>query len=231
MGMPISNILRRAAAKALPIALISCGTFVPMTSGADSNAPETVASSSRRWEHEHQAFAGPLLDADWFAKRRVVVYLMPEDGDLKAVRRAAALVMRDRWTEGDWSLKHVIVSDVGRLRFAARRRLAIHEIAIEMTKEAGQEPQFASENEDYVLQNVFFVQDLDRSVWRELLGEKHDERAAAIVLLGYGGKVVRVLNASEAVQPIEAAATGTAGQAEIVVDVRKDLPSQPDLGG
>ncbi|MBA3312446.1 MAG: hypothetical protein H0T47_04010 [Planctomycetaceae bacterium] len=232
--MTVPRISRHAAVRVLPIALVSCGAGLPSTIGAEPDASVSVATEGRRWTTERQAFAGPVLDPSWFAKRRVVVYLMPEEGDLVSIRRAAALIMRDRWLEGDWSLKHVVVSDVGKFRFVARQRLAVHEIALRMTEEAGQEPEFASENEDYVRQNVFFLHDPDRNVWRELLGEQADGREAAIVMLDYGGNVVRTVKAADALKPVEAAATDDLvgiGHAPVVEAVRKDLPSRLDLGG
>ncbi len=128
--MTVPRISRHAAVRVLPIALVSCGAGLPSTIGAEPDASVSVATEGRRWTTERQAFAGPVLDPSWFAKRRVVVYLMPEEGDLVSIRRAAALIMRDRWLEGDWSLKHVVVSDVGKFRFVARQRLAVHEIAL-----------------------------------------------------------------------------------------------------
>lgn len=232
--MTTSRFVRNAVGRILPIALISCGAGVQLVDGAEPDTASAASPDARHWTTERQAFAGPALDATWFAKRRVVVYLMPENGDLQAIRKAAALIMQDRWLEGDWSLKHVVVSDVGKVRFVARQRLAVHEIALRMTEESGQEPQFASENEDYVRQNVFFLHDPDRSVWRELLGENADGREAAVIMLDYGGAVVRTVDAADALKPVESAANSDlsgAGQAVVVEEVRKDLPLRSELGG
>lgn len=230
--MTVRNLVRHAALIALPVAVIA---WIPAPVYGGTETPDVKPASPARlhWTAAHQAFAGPLLDAKWFSKRRVVVYLMPEQGDFPAMRDAAALVMRDRWLEGDWSLKHVIVSDVGRVRFAARQRIAVREIAEQMTKEAGQKPDFIADNEDYVRKNVFFLHDPERTVWRELLGDRASGREAAVVMLDYGGSVVRVLDVEEALRPVEAAANGPDQLAEptVVLEVRKDLPFRPDLGG
>jgi hypothetical protein len=229
--MTVCKFVRRAAVVALPAAAIAC-TPAPIYGG-----PETATAESKRsvehWTGAYQAFAGPVLDAEWFSKRRVVVYLMPVDGDYTGMREAASLVMRDRWLEGDWSLKHVVVSDVGRVRFAAQQRIAVREIAEQMTKEAGQEPDFVAENEDYVRKNVFFLHDPERKVWRELLGDQASGREAAVVMLDYGGSVVRVLDVKDALRPVESAAnaSGPLTEPSVVLEVRKDLPYRPDLGG
>jgi len=231
--MTVSKFVRRAAVAALPAAAIAC-TPVPIYGGPETPAAQAERPAQPHWTGAHQAFAGPLLDADWFAKRRVVVYLMPEGGDYLGMREAAALVMRDRWLEGDWTLKHVIVSDVGRVRFAAQQRIAIREIAEQMTKEAGQEPDFVAENEDYARKHVFFLHDPERTVWRELLGERASGREAAVVMLDYGGSVVRVLDVAEALRRADAVANDAAqplAEPTVVLEVRKDLPFRPDLGG
>lgn len=232
-----SQCARRTVGKVLPFAL----AFTVGSTILDGAEPDFVASTTTqttttetvRWKSERQAFAGPLLDPAWFAKRRVIVYLMPEAGDLPAIRRAAALIMRDRWLEGDWTLKHLVVSDVGRIRFVARQRVAVHDIAQRMTEEAGQEPDFAPENENYVRQNLFFLHDPEREVWRELIGDGASLREGAVVMLDYGGKVVRVMKASEALQPSESSDDGLAGlgQAAVVEKVRVELPSRLELGG
>ena len=230
--MTLSTFIRRTAAIALPAVAITW-TAAPIYGGSETTAAPSTSAETRHWTEAHQAFAGPLLDAGWFSKRRVVVYFMPADGNYQAMREAASVVMRDRWLEGDWSLKHVVVSDVGRVRFSAQQRLAVREIAEQMTKEAGQEPDFVSENENYVRQNVFFLHDPECSVWRELLGEKATGREAAVVMLDYGGTVVRVLNVEEALRPVEAAATNSLETTEpsVVLEVRKDLPFRPDRDG
>jgi hypothetical protein len=242
--MTLYKLVRRAAATVLPAAVIAW-SVAPIYAGAESlTAPQTNTAPQantapqkgpvqRHWTAAHQAFAGPLLDAEWFAKRRVVVYLMPANGNYQGMREAATVVMRDRWLEGDWSLKHLVVSDVGRVRFSAQQRLAVREIAEEMTKEAGQEPDFVSENENYVRDQVFFLHDPARDVWKELLGEQATGREAAVVMLDYGGKVVRVLNVDEALRPVESAASNSIQTTEpsVVLEVRKDLPFRPDFGG
>lgn len=230
--MTVSKLVQRTVIAVLPAAVIAWNA-APMYGGSESAAAPQAKPVQRHWTEAHQAFAGPLLDADWFAKRRVVVYLMPERGDFQAMREAAEVVMRDRWLEGDWSLKHLIVSDVGRVRFAARQRIAVHEIAEEMTKEAGQEPDFVSENENYVRDNVFFLHDPEQSVWRELLGDRATGREAAVIMLDYGGAVVRVLDIEDALRPVEAATNNPIQSSEpsVVLEVRKDLPYRPDLGG
>jgi hypothetical protein len=191
---------------------------------------EPPAAAERRWSGDHVAFGGgEMLDPAWFAGRRAVVYLLP-DGDMLAVRRAAASIMRDRWTEGDWSLKHVFVSDVGnRFRFAARQRLAVHAIATDVTTEAGQGPEFIPENEDFVRQNVFFVCDPGGSLWRELLGTPEaGTRVPSVVLLDYGGRVVKSV---EPQRPEEAPAADLVSVAAdpLAADVRKLLPMRPDM--
>jgi hypothetical protein len=236
--MSLPKFVRRAAVAALPAAVIAWTSA--STYGGPDAAPVTTVSvvksagpTQRHWTAAHHASAGPLLDADWFAKRRVVVYLMPENGNYSGMREAASLVMRDRWLEGDWSLKHVIVSDVGRVRFAAQQRIAVREIAEQMTKEAGQEPDFVAENEDFARKHIFFLHDPERTVWRELLGDQASGREAAVVMLDYGGAVVRVLNVDEALRPVQAAANGSdlLMEPSVVIEVRKDLPFRPDLGG
>ncbi|HEX6987692.1 MAG TPA: hypothetical protein VF170_20095 [Planctomycetaceae bacterium] len=212
-------------------AAVLCGVGLP---GSASDPAGGADGEARRWTSARTGFAGPVLDPAWFAGRRAVVYLLPDGGDVAAVRRAADEIMRDRWTEGDWSLKHVIVSDVGAARFAARRRVAVRDIAIEITRAAGQGPEFAAENEEFALQNVFFVHDPEGAVWRELLGEPEDgRRAAAVVLLDYGGRVVRVLDPIQSAGESETASATSLDRSErpLAAEVRRSLPSRPELGG
>ncbi len=184
------------------------------------------AAEVRTWSEPRTAFAGPTLDADWFAHRRTVVYLLPKGCDERAVRHAAAAIMQDRWAEGDWTLKHVFVTDAaGRALFAARQRIAVHEIAQGLTKEAGQDESFVPENEDLVRQNVFFLRDPAGDVWKELLGESSAGRRAAVVFLDYGGKVVHAVVSSEP------DATASAGETPYAADARRLLPVRFDLGG
>lgn len=171
-----------------------------------------------------------MLDPEWFAHRRVIVYLVPENGETPALRRAAGAIMQDHWIEGDWSIKHVIVSDAGRLRFAVRQRAAIHDIAVRVTEEAGQDESFVAENEEFIQKHVFFVRDNDRAIWRELLGNPDPSNRCKILLLDYGGRVVRTVDPSEDI-PETADATIGSGAAAFAAEVRRLLPARPELDG
>lgn len=171
---------------------LSAAIFASLPLSAE---PEKQSDVSARWSTQHTAFNGPDLTSQWFAEHRAVVYLIPTNGDIPAFRRAASAIMQDQWTGGDWSLKHIFVSDVpNRLRFAAQQRLGVHDIATQVTAEAGQPAEMVSENEPFVRDHVYFVWDPKGSLWEELLAGESTKNKNAILFLDYGGKVVKVFD-------------------------------------
>lgn len=206
----------------------TCGAVL-CGSMAIATEPEAPSDPAPRWLSERSTFNGPELSPEWFAERRVVVYLLPTDGDVGAFRRAASAIMKDQWTGGDWSLKHVFVSDVpNRLRFAARTRIAIYDVALQITAEAGQPAEFAFENEPFVRDHVFFVHDPQGSLWDELLtNSKRSEREQAILFLDYGGRVVKAIDPTT----INDGTERIGETPSIAVEARKLLPRRTDLGG
>ena len=239
--MTVSNLMPRSAA-ACGLGLLAASCFadpgpsaeaaVAEVTVAEVSAPEPLTEAppteSRRWSSAREAYDGPVLDAEWFAKRRVVVYLVP-NGGLPAMRGPAAAVIRDHWTEGDWSLKHVFVSSVpSKAIFIAGRRIGLYDLASGVTKEAGQGDDFVAANEDYVQQNVFFVHDPEGTAWAELLGaEFEDHRLSAAVLLE-NGRVVKSIEVKKfGFDTAEDAAERETFAAGLASEVRETLPSRP----
>lgn len=204
-----------------------CGAGVlALSAGADPGRSalcvEEERPAGRGWQSAREAYDGPVLDAAWFAERRVVVYLVPTGG-LPAMRGPAAAVIRSHWTAGDWSLKHVFVSGVpSKPVFIAGRRIGLYDLAQAVTKEAGQGDEFVAANEDYVRQNVFFVHDPDGAAWAELLGEDAT-RGSAVVLLDHG-RVVKSIELHEAELSGTSAAEREEADLRIATEVRESLP-------
>jgi hypothetical protein len=173
-----------------------------------------------------------MLDEAWFARRRTVVYLVP-NGQMGLFRRAAGAVMRDRWTSGDWSLKHVFVSAAdGKAKFVAGQRVGLRDTALEITRAAGQPDDFVETTESFVREHVYFIHDPEGAAWHELVGPSSDKGQPAVALLDYGGKVVKVIElddsrASAAADKLEKAEVGE----RLAEEVRKLLPARPELGG
>lgn len=210
--------------------LASHGTAGPASVGRGSeNGPSepVEASRSRHWSSARPSLDGSVLDAEWFARRRAVVYLVP-DGPLPTFRPAATAVIRDRWTEGDWSLKHVFVSAAGsKWKFMAGQRLGVRDAALEVTRASGQPDSFAESTEAFVRRHVFFVHDPEGTAWEELLGDPDGPLRPTVVLLDYGGRVV---------ETFELGANLDRENAEeepdrLAEEVRRLLPVRPELGG
>jgi hypothetical protein len=209
-----------------------CGAAVLVSSagaGADRSVPcvDEEQPVGRGWQSSREAYDGPVLDAAWFAKRRVVVYLVPAGG-LPTVRGPAASVIGSHWTAGDWSLKHVFVSSVpSKPIFLAGRRIGLYDLAQAVTKAAGQGDEFVASNEEYVRQNVFFVHDPEGTAWTELLGVPAGERQSTAVVLLDGGRVVKSIT----LEPVSYATASEAEREEahlqLAAEVRESLPARP----
>lgn len=219
-----SNAISQGRSRSVFVAAILSGGLLA-SPAAEPPSPDVAPAADRVWSSERDAFAGPTLDPEWFEKRRVVVYLLPDGGDKAAVRRAAEAVIRDRWNSGDWSLKHVFVGDVPeRMTFAARQKVAAHDVAVRFTGEAGQPAEYTADNEEFVRQHLYFVWDPSGEIWAELLGHSEGRRPAAVLLLDYGGRVVDTVDPT--VPPAD-----PLGPDPTAAAVRRLLPNRPELGG
>lgn len=227
MKTPTVVLLRVLSFAVCGAAVLASPSFAGNKPHAGEGCTEDVAAE-RGWRAAREAYDGPVLDAAWFADRRVVVYLVPAGG-LPVVRGPAAAVIGSHWTAGDWSLKHVFVSSVpSKPIFMAGRRIGLYDLAQAVTKAAGQGEEFISSNEDYVRQNVFFVHDPEGTAWTELLGIPAGEPQGTAVVLLDRGRVVKsiALNRSE-----EYAAASEAEREEahlqLAAEVRESLPARP----
>ena len=185
-------------------------------------------ASGRRWASPRQAADGPVLDSDWFAGRKAVVYLVPPGG-LPDVRKAAAAVMADRWTAGDWSTKHVFVGGVPSAAvFGLGKRIGLRDAAREVTRAAGQGDELIEENESLVAEHVFFVHDPRQEVWAELLGPDRDGKtgaATALVVLD-GGVSAGVVDLRPAAS--DRTSDAEAGPDPVAAAVRRLLAGEAD---
>jgi hypothetical protein len=209
----------------------ACACGLTVASWGDDGATSFVKTDNegRRWSSTRYVVDGPELNPDWFVRRRAVVYLVPQNGDVRAVRRAATAILRDRWTEGDWTMKHIFIGAGPAPRFLAGRRAALRDLALEVTRAADQPEDFADSNLDFVRDHALFIRDPEGVAWQELLGRPLDEHQPAMVLLlDYGGRVVATFTLeSEGTE----AETEERRLAELAEEVRRQLPNRPELGG
>lgn len=189
-----------------------------------ADSKEETSKDGARWTSARESVEGPVLDSAWFAERRAIVYLVP-DGGLPTVRGPAAAVFEDRWTAGDWSIKHVFVSDVpSKFKFVAGRRIGIVDMATAITKAAGQGDDQIAANEEFLSQHVYFVHDPEGTTWSELLGTPDGGKHATTMVLLENGKVVRSIELPEYGGGSDAeVARREATEAEIKAEVRRVL--------
>lgn len=182
--------------KALLIGGLAGGLGLLASSSFASGDDSKARSPSRVWSSRQGALGGPTIGPEWFKGRQTIVYLLPQGADISSIRTAASQLMQEEWLAGKHGIKHIFISNVsGRLRFAARQRIAVHDIAEQVTIQAGQDLEFASDNLPFVREQVFFIWDPQAELWNELLGPNAaDDPRLTILLLNQQGQVVETID-------------------------------------
>ena len=202
--------------KALAL-LLAGGLSIFVLSPALSDEGAATQTETRGWTGTHGALAGPMLDAAWFEHRKAIVYLLPQGADLSSIRVAASQIMQEEWIAGRHEIKHIFISNVsGRVRFAARQRIAVRDITEQVTIQAGQDLEYAAQNMPFVRNQVYFVWDPDAKLWSELIGpDAAGAPQLKILLLDHG-------NVARSIDPTKIDPNPELGELpEFVVTVRK----------